>query len=148
MANENNDEFYMNSVPGNRLTLVTFINNMASSRYRKFLRLCHDWPVDKTKGPRDLGSFIRERVAAGFKQGEATKINEAECDEKYRSLMNINANIYKNKYPRTGQQCGATGFSATDCRDIISEEAMDFYREEGYPTVFKRLKYHYFNKET
>uniref|UniRef100_A0A8C6BIR9 Mitochondrial nucleoid factor 1 n=1 Tax=Monodon monoceros TaxID=40151 RepID=A0A8C6BIR9_MONMO len=46
---------------------------MAASRYRRFLRLCEEWPVDETKKGRDLGAYLRQRVAQAFREGENTQ---------------------------------------------------------------------------
>uniref|UniRef100_A0A8C9CCC0 Mitochondrial nucleoid factor 1 n=1 Tax=Phocoena sinus TaxID=42100 RepID=A0A8C9CCC0_PHOSS len=46
---------------------------MAASRYRRFLRLCEEWPVDETKRGRDLGAYLRQRVAQAFREGENTQ---------------------------------------------------------------------------
>lgn len=47
---------------------------MAASRYRRFLKLCEEWPVDETKRGRDLGSYLRQRVAQAFREGENTQV--------------------------------------------------------------------------
>ncbi|XP_058410575.1 uncharacterized protein LOC131413759 isoform X2 [Diceros bicornis minor] len=46
---------------------------MAASRYRRFLKLCEEWPVDETKRGRDLGAYLRQRVAQAFREGENTQ---------------------------------------------------------------------------
>lgn len=47
---------------------------MAASRYRRFLKLCEEWPVDETKRGRDLGAYLRQRVAQAFREGENTQV--------------------------------------------------------------------------
>ena len=47
---------------------------MAASRYRKFLRLIEEWPVDPSKRGRDLAAHLRKRVAKDFSKGESTKV--------------------------------------------------------------------------
>lgn len=47
---------------------------MAAGRYRRFLKLCEEWPVDETKRGRDLGSYLRQRVAQAFREGENTQV--------------------------------------------------------------------------
>lgn len=47
---------------------------MAASRYRRFLKLCEEWPVDETKRGRDLGTYLRQRVAQAFREGENTQV--------------------------------------------------------------------------
>ncbi|TFK03802.1 RNA-binding protein 40 [Platysternon megacephalum] len=46
---------------------------MAATRYWRFLKLCEDWPVEETKQGRDLGAFLRQRVAQAFREGESTQ---------------------------------------------------------------------------
>ncbi|KAK4809131.1 hypothetical protein QYF61_004067 [Mycteria americana] len=46
---------------------------MAATRYRRFLKLCEEWPVEETKRQRDLGIFLRQRVAQAFREGENTQ---------------------------------------------------------------------------
>lgn len=47
---------------------------MAAGRYRRFLKLCEEWPVDDTKRGRDLGAYLRQRVAQAFREGENTQV--------------------------------------------------------------------------
>lgn len=36
-------------------------------RYKEFLKICKDWPVDNSRKGRDLGELIHRRVAESFK---------------------------------------------------------------------------------
>uniref|UniRef100_A0A8C9NTT6 Mitochondrial nucleoid factor 1 n=1 Tax=Serinus canaria TaxID=9135 RepID=A0A8C9NTT6_SERCA len=93
---------------------------MAASRYRRFLRLCEEWPVEETKQQRDLGSFLRQKVAQAFREGENTPIPDPEaCDQMYESLVRIHTNFYKNKYPRL-KETTFTGVTVEDCRTILA----------------------------
>ncbi|KAL2295408.1 hypothetical protein Nmel_017820 [Mimus melanotis] len=47
---------------------------MAASRYRRFLRLCEEWPVENSRQQRDLGLVLRQRVAQAFREGENTPV--------------------------------------------------------------------------
>lgn len=49
---------------------------MAATRYRRFLKLCEEWPKDESKKGRDLGTFLRQRVASAFREGENTQVLE------------------------------------------------------------------------
>jgi hypothetical protein len=51
---------------------------MAALRYRRFLKLCEEWPVDETKRGRDLGAYLRQRVAQAFREGENTQVTGGE----------------------------------------------------------------------
>uniref|UniRef100_A0A3B4UWP1 Mitochondrial nucleoid factor 1 n=1 Tax=Seriola dumerili TaxID=41447 RepID=A0A3B4UWP1_SERDU len=46
---------------------------MSATRYRRFLKLCEEWPRDETKKGRDLGTFLRHKVASAFREGENTQ---------------------------------------------------------------------------
>ncbi|XP_057279532.1 ubiquinol-cytochrome-c reductase complex assembly factor 2 isoform X2 [Pezoporus wallicus] len=93
---------------------------MAASRYRRFLRLCEEWPVEDTKRQRDLGAFLRQRVAQAFREGENTHIADPEnCDQMYESLVRIHTNYYKNKYPRL-KDTNFTGVTVEDCKMILA----------------------------
>lgn len=114
--------------------------DMAASRYRNFLRLCEDWPLDKSKIGRDLGAFLREKVALAFKHGEATNVNLQECDRMYETLHRINTNYYKTKYSRSGvMTTGAVGITVEDCSLIVSTEGLKVTQEEDVG-IFGRLK--------
>lgn len=52
---------------------VTWLR-MSATRYRRFLKLCEEWPRDETKKGRDLGTFLRQRVASAFREGENTQV--------------------------------------------------------------------------
>ncbi|NXC14828.1 UQCC2 factor, partial [Corythaeola cristata] len=93
---------------------------MAATRYRRFLKLCEEWPVEETKRQRDLGVFLRQRVAQAFREGENTQIADPEaCDRMYESLVRIHTNYYKNKYPRL-KDTSFTGVTVEDCRMILA----------------------------
>ncbi|XP_068122243.1 ubiquinol-cytochrome c reductase complex assembly factor 2 [Hyperolius riggenbachi] len=71
---------------------------MAAARYRRFLKLCEEWPVDESRRGRDLGAYLRQRVAQVFREGENTQIQDPEvCDQMYESLNRINSNYYREK---------------------------------------------------
>lgn len=50
---------------------------MSATRYRRFLKLCEEWPKDEAKKGRDLGTFLRQRVASAFREGENTQVTTA-----------------------------------------------------------------------
>ncbi|XP_021572655.1 ubiquinol-cytochrome-c reductase complex assembly factor 2 isoform X1 [Carlito syrichta] len=93
---------------------------MAASRYRRFLKLCEEWPVDETKRGRDLGTYLRQRVAQAFREGENTQIAEPEaCDQMYESLARLHSNYYKHKYPRP-RDTSFSGLSVEEYKLILS----------------------------
>ncbi|XP_033640623.1 ubiquinol-cytochrome-c reductase complex assembly factor 2-like [Asterias rubens] len=111
---------------------------MAASRYRKFLRLIEEWPVDPSKRGRDLAAHLRKRVAKDFSKGESTKIDEKECDAKYDALKKIHTDFYRNKYPRM-HDTSATGNTAEDCNRVMSTENIEEMNELN-KSYWTRLK--------
>ncbi|NWT58941.1 UQCC2 factor, partial [Erythrocercus mccallii] len=112
---------------------------MAASRYRRFLRLCEEWPAENSKRQRDLGLVLRQRVAQAFREGENTPISDPEaCDQMYESLVRIHTNFYKNKYPRL-KDTTFTGVTVEDCRMIL---ATDILKQMGdmEKGTWKRLR--------
>ncbi|XP_043356226.1 ubiquinol-cytochrome-c reductase complex assembly factor 2 isoform X1 [Dermochelys coriacea] len=96
---------------------------MAATRYRRFLKLCEEWPVEETKRGRDLGAFLRQRVAQAFREGESSQIADpANCDQMYESLVRIHTNFYKNKYPRL-KDTSFTGVTVEECKLILATAA-------------------------
>eukprot|EP00073_Rattus_norvegicus_P055858 XP_341497.4 PREDICTED: ubiquinol-cytochrome-c reductase complex assembly factor 2-like isoform X2 [Rattus norvegicus] len=93
---------------------------MAALRYRRFLKLCEEWPVDETKRGRDLGAYLRQWVAQAFWEGENTQIAEPEaCDQMYESLARLHSNYYKYKYPRP-RDTSFSGLSVEEYKLILS----------------------------
>lgn len=102
---------------------------MAALRYRNFLRLCEEWPLDKSKAGRDLGAVVRQKIAEAFKQGETSDIDTKECDRIYNSLRKINSNHYKHRYNRS-QNMGCTGLTLEQCRTVLSNEGVEVLHSE------------------
>ncbi|XP_054578395.1 ubiquinol-cytochrome-c reductase complex assembly factor 2 isoform X2 [Eptesicus fuscus] len=121
---------------------------MAAGRYRRFLKLCEEWPVDETKRGRDLGAYLRQRVAQAFREGENTQIRyllsthhvpgtvlgagetamnqvaEPEaCDEMYESLARLHSNYYKHKYPRP-RDTSFSGLTLEEYKLVLSTDAL------------------------
>uniref|UniRef100_A0A7N5JWT4 Mitochondrial nucleoid factor 1 n=1 Tax=Ailuropoda melanoleuca TaxID=9646 RepID=A0A7N5JWT4_AILME len=77
---------------------------MAASRYRRFLKLCEEWPVDETKRGRDLGAYLRQRVAQAFREGENTQ------------------------YPRP-RDTSFSGLSVEEYKLILSTDTLEEFKE-------------------
>lgn len=97
--------------------------------YRRFLQLCEEWPVDSTKAGRDLGTYIREKVAKGFRQGEASVVNQEECEQNYDSLSKINSSYYRTLYPRVKTH-NVTGTTLEECRLVVSSDSLKILKGE------------------
>ncbi|NXR07202.1 UQCC2 factor, partial [Semnornis frantzii] len=97
---------------------------MAATRYRRVLKLCEEGPVEETKRHRDLGVFLRQRVAQAFREGENTQVADPEaCDQMYESLLRIHTNYYRNKYPRL-KDTSFTGVTVEDCKMILATDIL------------------------
>uniref|UniRef100_D3Z949 Mitochondrial nucleoid factor 1 n=1 Tax=Rattus norvegicus TaxID=10116 RepID=D3Z949_RAT len=111
---------------------------MAALRYRRFLKLCEEWPVDETKRGRDLGAYLRQWVAQAFWEGENTQIAEPEaCDQMYESLARLHSNYYKYKYPRP-RDTSFSGLSVEEYKLILSDTLEEF--QEMNKSVWRKLQ--------
>lgn len=109
---------------------------MAASRYRKYLLLIEKWPIDNSRGNRDLGALLRKRILTGFSQGEATAVNDVECDKIYESLHRITTDCYKGLYERS-TTTNASGAGAEVLKEVLSDAGLE---EFGSKSVLARLK--------
>ncbi|CAG5115420.1 unnamed protein product [Candidula unifasciata] len=120
---------------------------MATSRYRNFLRLLEQWPVDKSREKRDLGAFVRRRVVEGFSHGEATQINAAECDKVYESLHRINTDFHLRTWRRS-KETNASGATAEALRTTLSDAGLKELSGQYVEGPFSRLKEQISKRET
>ncbi|XP_029906633.1 ubiquinol-cytochrome-c reductase complex assembly factor 2 isoform X2 [Myripristis murdjan] len=117
---------------------------MSATRYRRFLKLCEEWPRDEYKKGRDLGTFLRQRVAATFREGENTQISDPEkCDQMYESLARINGNVYRERFPRV-RDTSFTGVTVEECRLLLSGsmqqmQQMDEAKKGLWKTLMERF---------
>lgn len=100
-----------------------------TSQYKKFTKLIAKWPLDSTKGERDLGKFIRDKVKTAF-ETDKRKLDSDLCNKQYTSLNKLADNHYKNKYKRTNKST-ATGLSTEECNLILSEQVLAYLKEEN-----------------
>lgn len=101
-----------------------------TTQYKKFTRLLAKWPVDATKGERDLGKFIRDKVKLAFESSEKQNLDSELCNRQYNSLNKLADNHYKNKYKRKHSST-ATGLSTEECNVILSNEVLEYLKEEN-----------------
>ncbi|ETE71234.1 hypothetical protein L345_02945 [Ophiophagus hannah] len=87
---------------------------MASARYRRFLKLCEEWPVEETKRGRDLGVVVRQKVMQAFREGENTQ------------------------YPRL-RDTNFSGVPVEECKLVLATEQLK-QLEEGKLGKLKRLR--------
>ncbi|NP_001134340.1 CF125 protein [Salmo salar] len=115
---------------------------MSAARYRRFLKLCEEWPRDESKKGRDLGTFLRQRVTHAFREGENTQLSDPEkCDQIYESLARINTNVYRERFPRT-RDTSFTGVTVEECRMLLATgnmQQMDEEKEGLWKTLTERF---------
>uniref|UniRef100_A0A3B3D5C4 Mitochondrial nucleoid factor 1 n=1 Tax=Oryzias melastigma TaxID=30732 RepID=A0A3B3D5C4_ORYME len=117
---------------------------MSATRYRRFLKLCEEWPRDETKKGRDLGTFLRQRVASAFREGENTQISDPDkCDQMYESLARINGNVYRQRFPRV-RDTSFTGVTVEECRVLLfshnlKKKIMDEEKKGLWKTLMERF---------
>ncbi|KAF1403683.1 Ubiquinol-cytochrome-c reductase complex assembly factor 2, partial [Spheniscus magellanicus] len=101
---------------------------MAATRYRRFLKLCEEWPVEETKRQRDMGIADPET-----------------CDRMYESLVRIHTNYYKNKYPRL-KDTSFTGVTVEDCKMILATDILK-QMEDMKKGTWKKLREKFYAKK-
>ncbi|KAJ7999787.1 hypothetical protein DPEC_G00198050 [Dallia pectoralis] len=103
---------------------------MSATRYRRFLKLCEEWPLDESKKGRDLGTFLRHKVAHAFREGENTQLSDPEkCDLMYESLSRINTNFNRERFPRI-RDTSFTGVTVEECRMLLATGTMQQMAEQ------------------
>ncbi|XP_050685253.1 probable methyltransferase-like protein 15 homolog isoform X2 [Leptidea sinapis] len=108
-----------------------------TSQYKKFTRLIAKWPLDPTKGERDLGLLIRNKVKLAFDSQNTQTLNTETCTKHYNSLNKLADNFYRNKYKRTKHSTG-TGLSTEECKILLSNEALEFFKEDNKKCIQNR----------
>lgn len=101
-----------------------------TTQYKRFTKLIAKWPLDATKGDRDLGKFIRDKVKVAFETSEKENLDTEFCNKQYNSLNKLADNHYKNKYKRASNST-ATGLSTEECNLILSDEVLHYLKEEN-----------------
>ncbi|CAB3224771.1 unnamed protein product [Arctia plantaginis] len=101
-----------------------------TTQYKKFIKLIAKWPIDSSKGERDLGKFIRDKVKVAFESTNKKDLDSELCNQQYNSLNKLADNYYKNKYKRKHSST-ATGLSVEECNLILSNEVLDYLKEEN-----------------
>ncbi|XP_063627621.1 probable methyltransferase-like protein 15 homolog isoform X2 [Cydia splendana] len=110
-----------------------------TSQYKKFIKLIAKWPLDSTKGERDLGKVIRDKVKEAFESTERVNLDSELCNRQYAALNRLADNHYRNKYKRTHNST-ATGLSTEECNLMLSSEVLTYLKEEN-KGFFKHVEY-------
>jgi len=103
---------------------------MSGSSYRSFLKLLERWPVDPTKaGGRDLGEYLRTRIAEVYRSGASSAVNEEWCGAVAASLHRLAADTHKESHPRS-RTSTALGLSPEEYRHVLSNEGLQQIQRE------------------
>ncbi|KAL4710238.1 hypothetical protein ACJJTC_005411 [Scirpophaga incertulas] len=100
-----------------------------TSQYKKFTKLLAKWPLDSSKGNRDLGKLIRFKVKVAF-ESDIQNIDSDSCNQQYTSLKKIADNHYMKKYKRT-KNSTATGLTVEECNLVLSDDVLQYLEEEN-----------------
>ncbi|XP_059484285.1 ubiquinol-cytochrome-c reductase complex assembly factor 2 [Neocloeon triangulifer] len=107
--------------------------------YRRFLNLLKKWPLDETKGDKDLGLFLRKLLQEQFPQGEGSKVTEAVWAKKLDGLDKIVQNKHSSEHPLPSNFMSATGLSAEECNRALSREFLKTLATENNKGFFARV---------
>ncbi|XP_059416026.1 ubiquinol-cytochrome-c reductase complex assembly factor 2-like [Carassius carassius] len=112
---------------------------MPATRYRRFLKLCEEWPKDESKKGRDLGTWLKQRHRSQFHKGEKCEISDPEkCDQMYESLPRIINIVYKEKFPRA-KDTSFTGVTVEECRILLATGNADEEKKGLRKTLMERF---------
>lgn len=103
------------------------------------MKLCKTWGVDERKVGRDLGAYIRERVASEFKQGDLTVIKDPdECQAKLESLERVASNTYYQE--SDSKIIPSTGLTRLELEEWTSTEAIQATKQLSEGSKVERIK--------
>lgn len=77
-----------------------------------------------------MGKIIRDKVKVAFESTDKAKLDSELCNRQYASLNRLADNHYKNKYKRL-RNSSATGLSFEECHLILSNEVLEYLKEEN-----------------
>uniref|UniRef100_A0A336LYN3 Mitochondrial nucleoid factor 1 n=1 Tax=Culicoides sonorensis TaxID=179676 RepID=A0A336LYN3_CULSO len=90
----------------------------------------------------DLGEHLRAQLKTVLGQPNIVRVNEKKLDKQLEALERLANNEIQKKYPRKLTST-ATGLTPEQCRQILSQEFLDFINQEEEPGVFSK----YFKKK-
>ncbi|XP_058813079.1 ubiquinol-cytochrome-c reductase complex assembly factor 2 [Topomyia yanbarensis] len=103
-----------------------------STQYNRFLKLLERWPVDQSKGGRDLGQYLREQLKAVLGAENIIAVNDERLGRQHRALENILNDTHRSAYPRKYNST-ATGLTGDQCREVLSSEFLAYLNKEDGP---------------
>ncbi|XP_006893117.1 PREDICTED: testis- and ovary-specific PAZ domain-containing protein 1 [Elephantulus edwardii] len=123
---------------------------MAASHYERFLKLCDEWPVDKTKSGRDLGTYLwqqkykypcpRETIFSGLSLEEYKLIPSTEALEEFKEM---NKDMWKKLQEKFAQKkILRTCCEQRNLGKVNLESLSLLFLEKHYSTAGDYLKQH------
>ncbi|KAK2587645.1 hypothetical protein KPH14_003768 [Odynerus spinipes] len=100
-----------------------------AGNYKNYMKLLQSWPLDKSKPGRDISQHIRDQVKIAFSKGDASQVDQEQCNRYYASLKRIASNHYGQRYKRTLTST-ASGLTVEQCNLALSPEMQEFLKEE------------------
>ncbi|EDO33763.1 predicted protein [Nematostella vectensis] len=100
--------------------------SLAPKLFQRFLQVCEQWPVDKSRVGRDLGAHIKENFGAHLKEN---KLNAKDAERMLDSLVKISSNYYREKYPRERNTAFTTDV-AKEAGYVLSTEYQNQVRDK------------------
>lgn len=87
---------------------------------------------------RDLGEHLRAQLKTVLGQPNIVRVNERKLDRQLLALERLSNNEIQKKYSRKFDST-ATGLTAEQCRQILSQEFLDFLNREEEPGLFTKI---------
>lgn len=87
---------------------------------------------------RDLGEHLRAQLKTVLGQPNIVKVNEKKLDRQLVALEKLANNDTYKKFPRKFNST-ATGLTGEQCRQILSQEFLDYLNQEEEPGVFTKI---------
>lgn len=86
---------------------------------------------------RDLSQHIRDQIKVAFSKGNATQVNQDQCDRYYASLKRLSSNTYGDRYKRRFNST-ASGLTHDQCNLALTPELQEEFEKREF-TFFEKL---------
>lgn len=118
---------------------------MTRALYQGYLKLCKSWGTDPRKSGRDLGAYIRERVAVEFKEADLNRElnltvikDPLACQAKLDSLNRLASNTYYQE--SDAKIIPSTGLLRQELEMWTSSDGLQASKEMAESSKMEQLK--------